>query len=165
MESGAKIRVRLAGEIDELDLLVVRISSWREAYRGILPQAYLDGLRRMNRFEIPPGTWLVESDHIVAGYLATDLESTRRVKPRVEIRELYVHPNYWRAGLGRALVERAAHELAVRGAEEIFLWVLEANARARAFYEAIGFERVPGERKLVPTGGERFPIVLYRRAL
>ena len=162
MESGAKIRVRLARGEDMLDVLVVRIASWREAYRGILPQEYLDGLRRATRIDLPPATWIVESDRIVTGYLATDLPGAHGVRETVEIRELYVHPNYWRNGLGAALFESCAEELAARGVRELYLWVLEANERGRRFYEAMGFGRVSGERKLVPTGGERFPVLLYR---
>ena len=52
---------------------------------------------------------------------------------------LYVAPPHWRRGIGSELLERAAALLAERGMGECTLWVLEANAAARAFYERAGW--------------------------
>lgn len=49
------------------------------------------------------------------------------------LRHLAVRPDHWGAGLGREGVARAEAAGARR------LWVLEANARARALYEALGW--------------------------
>jgi GNAT superfamily N-acetyltransferase len=49
------------------------------------------------------------------------------------LRHLAVRPDHWSAGLGREGVARAEAAGARR------LWVLEANARARALYEALGW--------------------------
>jgi len=163
IESGLKIRIALAGKADAFDLVVVRTGSWREAYRGILPQPYLDGLRKQTKMDFPAGTWLIEADKIIAGYLSTGIERLDSIPETVEIKELYVHPNYWRMGLGRTLVDSVHEQLAARGCGEIYLWVLEANEKGRAFYEAIGFKK-DRRKKLVPTAGKDFPVVLYRRA-
>lgn len=61
-----------------------------------------------------------------------------------EIASFYVLPAEWRRGTGRRLGERAVAEARARGFAEIVLWVLETNARARSFYEALGF-RPDGE--------------------
>jgi GNAT superfamily N-acetyltransferase len=49
------------------------------------------------------------------------------------LRHLAVRPDHWSAGLGREAFARAEAAGATR------LWVLEANARARALYEALGW--------------------------
>lgn len=55
---------------------------------------------------------------------------------------LFVQPELWRQGIGRALAEFAAHEARRRG---YTLWVI-ANRGAREFYERCGFS-VEGEAK------------------
>ncbi len=59
-----------------------------------------------------------------------------------EILNLAVVPARLRAGIGRALVERALAELGERGARRVFLEVRESNAAARGLYAALGFEEV-----------------------
>ena len=49
------------------------------------------------------------------------------------LRHLAVRPDHWSAGLGREGVARAVAAGASR------LWVLEANTRARALYESLGW--------------------------
>jgi putative acetyltransferase len=50
---------------------------------------------------------------------------------------LYVHPDRQRAGIGTQLLDRA---IALLGPGEVRLWTFQANARARAFYAARGFQ-------------------------
>jgi RimJ/RimL family protein N-acetyltransferase len=57
----------------------------------------------------------------------------------------------------------AEARLAKRGASDVTLWVLERNAAARAFYEAIGFEP-DGASKLLTIGVE-LVVLRYRKAL
>jgi GNAT superfamily N-acetyltransferase len=57
-----------------------------------------------------------------------------------ELDGLFVEPDLWGGGIGRALVNAAAHEARKRG---LTLKVI-ANPRARRFYEHCGFS-VEGE--------------------
>lgn len=52
-----------------------------------------------------------------------------------ELDGLFVEPDLWGGGIGRALVEAAVHEARQRG---LSLTVI-ANPRARGFYESCGF--------------------------
>lgn len=56
-----------------------------------------------------------------------------------EMPTLYVHPDSWRLGYGRALCGAALQRARVRGFTELTLWVVEVNEAAVAFYEALGF--------------------------
>jgi ribosomal protein S18 acetylase RimI-like enzyme len=51
------------------------------------------------------------------------------------IDQLYIHPDYWRQGLGQALLNFAR----TRSPEHLWLYTLQINVNARAFYEKNGF--------------------------
>jgi GNAT superfamily N-acetyltransferase len=56
-----------------------------------------------------------------------------------QVQRLYVHPARQRTGIGRALLGAAMDRLREAGSRTATLWVLETDARARAFYEALGW--------------------------
>lgn len=62
-----------------------------------------------------------------------------------QLRRLHVLPGRWGGGIGSCLYESAMAALRDAGYREAGLWVLEANARARAFYERRGWSPVPGQ--------------------
>jgi ribosomal protein S18 acetylase RimI-like enzyme len=49
--------------------------------------------------------------------------------------QLYVHPDFWRRGIGRALLQHARR----LSPQHLWLFTLQANRLARAFYERSGF--------------------------
>jgi GNAT superfamily N-acetyltransferase len=57
-----------------------------------------------------------------------------------EIWALYVDPDRWRAGVGRALADAALADLRRRGFSEATVWTLAESPRNLRFYEALGFE-------------------------
>ena len=52
---------------------------------------------------------------------------------------LYVTPEHWSTGTGRALTDAALDGLRTAGYRRVVLWTLTANARARRFYAKAGF--------------------------
>ena len=52
---------------------------------------------------------------------------------------LYVLPEFWSRGVGRALHDDVLERLRAAGCERCHLWVLEHNERARGFYERLGW--------------------------
>jgi ribosomal protein S18 acetylase RimI-like enzyme len=103
------------------------------------------------------------ADGAVVGWIAYGTcRDPDRAGPRYgEIFACYVHPDWWRKGTGRLLMGRAIDGLVRSGRDDVSLWVLEANDRARRFYEALGFAP-DGTRKLV-SFGIPVPEVRYRR--
>ena len=61
-----------------------------------------------------------------------------------EVFAINLHPSCWRRGLRRELLRETQQRLRGRGFSEATLWVLDENASARHFYEALGwrFDRV-----------------------
>jgi GNAT superfamily N-acetyltransferase len=58
-----------------------------------------------------------------------------------ELYTLYVAPDHWSTGTGRALMDRVLAAVRAEGHPRIILWVLRDNHRARRFYERAGFRR------------------------
>jgi GNAT superfamily N-acetyltransferase len=80
---------------------------------------------------------------------------------RCELRSLYVVPQAWGTGVAQRLQEAALDAMRERGATEAVLWVVEANGRARRFYEREGWT-LNGETRASPLGPSE---VRYRRSL
>ena len=62
---------------------------------------------------------------------------------------LYVQPVEWGRVLGRELHDEVLSRLRKGGSRRCHLWVLEANERARRFYERLGW-RENGDTRVVP---------------
>ncbi len=56
-----------------------------------------------------------------------------------ELFTIYVDPDDWGSGIGRALMTATLDRLRDEGFVEAVLWVLEDNPRTRRFYERAGW--------------------------
>jgi ribosomal protein S18 acetylase RimI-like enzyme len=135
------------------------VASWRAGYTGIVPDsllAELDPQRRADAWRdlIPDTTTLVaEQDHTVVGFTSLAIPARDPDVPEAgEITTLYVDPQRWRRGIGRALADAAAAELRDDGCDRAVLWVYEDNTAGRAFYAALGFNP-DAARKPDPSTG------------
>jgi len=127
----------------------VVVETWRSTYRGIVPDPYLTGLSPTQRADqwrtflaAQGGTRFAlvahdEGDDVVA-FAAGGPERSGDPRYRGELYAIYVLPANQAQGIGRALMQAVAGRLAAAGHKGMLLWVLEANAPARAFYEALG---------------------------
>ena len=117
--------------------------SWRHAYKGIIPQDYLDGIqegRWTPLIDIPGWKTMVCIED--GEYIGTSTFSRSRFENYPddgEIISIYLLPAYMHKGYGRRLFEAVMNELHKEGYREVFLWVLEENSAARKFYETCGF--------------------------
>ena len=84
---------------------------------------------------------------------------------RGEIASFYVLPSEWRRGTGRRLGGRALAEARARGFAEVMLWVLETNARARRFYESLGFRPDGASKVFLERPYASWRELRYRRAV
>lgn len=62
---------------------------------------------------------------------------------------LYVVPEWWSRGVGRALHDHVLDHLRAAGSAVCHLWALEHNERARRFYERLGWHE-DGTSRIVP---------------
>ena len=149
----------------------VRVRSWQAAYRGIVPQAYLDALspaaeadRRRPRFP-RPGEHVAEVDGRVVGWAAVgpyrEEHGDAPAPGCGEVGAIYVLPERQGRGVGRELLVYALGELRRQELAPVLLWVLTANAPARRFYERAGF-RPDGVTHDYEIAGATLPEVRYR---
>lgn len=96
---------------------------------------------------------VAEAQSELAGVVSVAVPARGLDEPATgEIAVLYVRPDRWRRGIGRALLDAAAAELRDAGCDEAILWVFEANAAGRAFYEALGFRPDGGRQHMGEVG-------------
>ncbi|MFZ0773128.1 MAG: GNAT family N-acetyltransferase [Candidatus Sulfotelmatobacter sp.] len=159
--------VRRAVPEDAEAIAALQIRSWQIEYRGQLPDKCLDQLGRQlsQRSEVwqahistPPTSkneiWVVDTETRVDAFAA--IGPAREADPNItgELDAIYVDPDRWRQGLGRALFTHATGRLKALGYSTAILWVLESNARARRFYEIAGWSADGGSKLESRTGFE-----------
>lgn len=153
---------------DRMALSRIYEESWKFAYKGLLPQAYLDG--------IAAGRWAAHADragmHTLVAKEGKNLIGTASFcasrfpafADSGEIVSIYFLPAYIGKGHGAPLLNAACAGLKALGFCDVFLWVLEENVRARQFYEKAGFV-CSGQFLDDTIGGKALREVQYCRRL
>ena len=139
----------------------IRIGTWQATYRGLFPDALLDGMRpnverRRDRLRElseshPEFCFVAEEAGEVVGFAIGCPERTGDPVYKGEVAAIYVLPAHQGKGLGRALIRESVRELAGRGMTSLLIWVLRENRIGRAFYERLG--GVPRREKPVDMPG------------
>jgi ribosomal protein S18 acetylase RimI-like enzyme len=168
----ADVTIRTATPADADAIARVQVASWKVAYQRIVPDEHLDGLdwrewaiTRREQLEAAADDGVrihvALVDESVVGYVATgpERDSTPAAPPGQEVYALYLAPDLWGRGIGRALLARALADVPPDVA--VTLWVLADNLRARSFYERRGF-RVDGSTMTIQRGGRDLVEVRYR---
>jgi len=172
------MEVRTAQIDDAARIAEIHVLSWQGGYRGLMPQDYLDGLdpaQRLSRriqslrdADRSRGGCLVvaDEDGMLAGFadVCSSRDDDAESSKIGEIMAIYLVPDSWGKGLGRELIAAALTHLAGLGYDEVTLWVLDTNARARRFYDAAGF-RPDGAVKVDDSPGFPLRETRYRRSL
>jgi ribosomal protein S18 acetylase RimI-like enzyme len=145
----AEPTLRPASPADAPLIAAVHVRSWRSGYRGIVADSVLEGLSvaeyERNWLEWLGGeettTVVATADAALAGFATTAVPSrdADATADTAELVGLYVDPDHWRGGFGRALLLEAMARSRAHGCREMTAWVLERNAAAIAFYARFGF--------------------------
>lgn len=148
MQGSPGFEIRAATHEDRDAIAQVHVRSWQVGYRGLMPDEYLDQLRPEDRssrytFGADPFTgphWLVAThEDTVLGFAQCGRSRDEDTPGHGEVFALYVDPDVWGRGVGRALLasaESTLHRMHCRAAN---LWVLVGNARTIRFYEHSGW--------------------------
>ena len=150
--SSIVIRPARAGDAEAIAR--VRVDSWRETYRGMIPQAYLDAMK----LEESRALWekvltagsnavsvlVVEHGADIIGFASGNMLAEPKHGFDAELSAVYVRREFQGAGLGRRLVSQTAIALSrrARGASSLIVWVIASNKGARAFFARLGAELV-----------------------
>jgi GNAT superfamily N-acetyltransferase len=153
--------IRKAKPADAMAIATVYVRSWQAAYPGLVPQPFLDSLtpeRQLGpwqtilvspRSPVGGALVLVTGEERVIGFASFGPTRDEDIEDEhvAEVMTLYLDPSVWSEGAGAMLLKESVEELARVGYRLATLWVLETNARARGFYEHMGW-RPDGVSKL-----------------
>jgi ribosomal protein S18 acetylase RimI-like enzyme len=128
-------------DADEVARVHVRV--WQEAYAGLMPAAYLDGLdpdeyakswrERLLAPRPHVHSWLARDDDGVVGITASGPAREADAPTEWQLYAINVLARGRGSGVAHALLVTAI------GDRPAYLWVVEGNDRARAFYRKHGF--------------------------
>lgn len=139
------MKIRQATLGDESRMAFVHVSSWRETYKGIVKDSFLEKLHIGNReamwkrlLEQNQGNafiFVVEDDKgDIVGFANGGENRTEKHPYQGEIYTLYLLAAHQGKGIGKALFLRFTSALYSYGYKSMMLWVLEEN-KTRGFYE------------------------------
>lgn len=143
--------------VDDLEEMGrVHVQVWREAYAGLMPADYLAALdptvaprRWRSRIEEPAeglSWWIARDDEGIVGLTTSGTPRDEDAPVPLELYAINVLRRAHGTGLADDLLARAI------GESPAYLWVLEGNARAIAFYRRHGFADEGGRKPEPGTG-------------
>ena len=142
------LKIRPATEKDALAIVTINIMAWKTAYRGLVPDDFLDTLsvtpKRIEHFQsdiLADDIYLVAKNKgIIVGYLSGGKVSQHHLPYPYEIYKLYVHPDFQHQGIGTALVNAFKEKI---NKSAFCVYTLDGNIRAIHFYQKNGGIRHP----------------------
>jgi ribosomal protein S18 acetylase RimI-like enzyme len=153
--------IRPASTADASAIARIHVAGWQSAYRDILPDEHLDSLSIDQRqafwkqqLHHEPCLLFVADDpkRGVVGFAYAGAHHGNFKEYRGEIHAVYVHEQFQRHGLGRALFRHAAAALAAGRYDNMMVWALKLNPY-RKFYERLG-GKLLGEETTCIAGRE-----------
>ncbi len=114
------LTVRDATANDAIEVARVHIRAWQAAYRGLMPDEYLDGLReeeRASRYSLgstgseTPETILAVDDGAIRGFASIGRSRDADVPDAGELCALYIDPTHWQEGIGSLLMAHGYQRL------------------------------------------------------
>jgi ribosomal protein S18 acetylase RimI-like enzyme len=162
---------RIAAPDDADEIARIQVLTWRHAYRGLVPDEYLNALSTGERsamwqqsIETGSVTVLVaEEEGAMCGWISIGPSRDADAGASTgEVWALYVRPTAWSRGLARSLWRAARERLVADDMTTASLWVFADNPRARSAYEHLGWRLEPDSGKTFELGGKTMREVRYR---
>ena len=169
------LAIRLAEPADADGLADLHVRSWRAAYRGLVPDAFLDALSVPERALVwrallhradARHTWVAERSGRLAGFVSFGVARDADAPPDVgEVYALYAEPDWCGTGIGTSVLAHAESELRLIGHAAARLWVLVGNTPAIGFYERRGWrpDEATKAEPLRPGGPEHPQLRMAKR--
>lgn len=167
--------IRFAKPDDAGAIATIHVAAWKAAYRGIVPDEFLDSLSIEQRSDAwrrilldgPPENVLVaQATDTIVGWISAATSRDPDAGPSTgEIWAVYMAPAHWRTGIGRVLCQQAERSLVEQGSNEVTLWVLKDNRFAQQFYGSMGFIADPQCEKTIVRAGAEIQEIRMRKRL
>ncbi|PWU10867.1 MAG: hypothetical protein C5B47_01550 [Verrucomicrobia bacterium] len=131
---------------DAAEITEVHVQSWKESYKGIVEQDYLDCISFAERLKqrknilsghSDKGKNLIVFNHRnqIIGFCDIGIARDERFMGCGEIYAIYILKGYQREGIGTALWKQSVNYFKTRNLIPFYVLVLEQNWSARMFYE------------------------------
>jgi ribosomal protein S18 acetylase RimI-like enzyme len=135
---------------DAAEIAKVQVKTWQTAYKGQLPEAYLNSLSIEQRkvrwqkiLEKPEDNaynLVAEVEGKVVGFCSVDKSRSEDMSEDTgELWAIYVDKNYQGKRIGTILLNKGLDNLRERGFKKAILWVLTSNWKTRKWYESKGW--------------------------
>lgn len=165
------ITIRLAVPADAPDMAEVHMCSWEAAYKDIIPAEYIreKNATRPALYErvITEGntnSYVIQHDGKTIGIMRIASPQDDDVGDNFyELHYIYLHPDYFRMGIGTQAMKFAFDIARGLGRTEMTVWVFAENANTIKFYEKCGF--VPDGKTKTHDMGKSMGSIRMRRGL
>jgi len=150
------IELRLANFTDYLAIAKLHAESWRQNYRGIFSDAYLDNKVETERLEfwhkrltspmVNQRVCLALQNETIAGFSCLYLDDDPAFGSLLD--NLHVSESCQQSGIGRLLICNCAKTVLHEGnIKKMYLWVFETNHKAKRFYDHLGGRNIQSVEK------------------
>ncbi|MDP4011663.1 MAG: GNAT family N-acetyltransferase [Candidatus Roizmanbacteria bacterium] len=142
--------VREANIGDVSGIAKIHVETWQYAYRGQLPDAFLDSLSIEKRQKVwreelsnPQSNvkiYVGEIESKIVGFCSLGKSRDDDADESMgELYAIYIDSHYMNSGIGSALIQKGLEYLKDVGFKKATLWVLTSNKKTRMFYEHKGW--------------------------
>jgi len=159
-----RFAIRPARPADAEGIARVHTASWRDSYRALLPARVLEqqgtDQRRVSwqRTLADPAILTVVAYDVSRGDIVGFCDAGRNrgsTAQAAEVYRIYLDYHAKRHGLGREMFDYVTDWLRAQHLRSLVIWVLDGNAHACRFYEAMGGQLGPR----VPSRVAGFPVI------
>lgn len=138
------MKIRVYEERDAQELAELYVTNWQKTYRGMLPDAFLDGMnaedasRRWNSFAgvCGQGIFVAEQNGVLAGFAA--YRPDENSEDALYLDSLHVSEKVRGQGIGTALIRTVGRHAANNGFTRMTIRIVRGNDKAGALYRKLG---------------------------
>lgn len=174
VHSVGSIKVRAAKEKDAPRIAEIHVETWQHAYRGQVPDAFLDNLpstlgdrtkkwqETLQKKQRGMRVFVAEMGKQIVGFCIVNpcRDEDMDNKTVGELGAIYIDARYMNRGVGSALQKEGLSFLKTEGFEKATLWVLDTNEKARTWYESKDW-KVEGKTKVDDRGDVQLHEIRY----
>ncbi|MDD1794542.1 GNAT family N-acetyltransferase [Enterovibrio sp. ZSDZ42] len=140
-----EIRIRQAQLTDAKAIALIHVNSWKTAFSGLMPDAYIRGYTEETRTDEwrhilesqKENVFVAEANNQVVGFLSYSQSKTD--KHTFGLSKLYLCPSIYGKRVGSLLMETLEDVAKASNIQNITLYVLDKNDAAISFYTKHGF--------------------------
>jgi len=147
--------IERATQLDARGIASVHVQSWRDTYKGIIDQEFLDSLKVEDRYELWKESLKAEQNGCVyiakndsgevVGFASFGVERTKKFGIEAELYAIYLLDEYKGQKIGSKLFHAGLQQILKLDYKSLMVWVLDKNP-SKHFYESFQPEKLVEEK-------------------